>query len=79
VRRLVGASSFSLLSWLALSPAAIAAPAVVAFDFPAGPLGPALISYARQAHRQVLYDAGLVEGRARADWRVISPQLIKRW
>jgi outer membrane receptor protein involved in Fe transport len=63
VRRLVGVSSFSLLASLALSPAAIAAPAGVAFDVPAGPLGPALISYARQAHRQVLYDAGLVDGR----------------
>ena len=63
-RRHIGVSSYSLLAALALSPAAIAAPAGVAFDVRAGPLGPALLEYARQAHRQVLYDATLVAGRS---------------
>jgi outer membrane receptor protein involved in Fe transport len=64
-RRLIGASSVSLLAALLTAPAALAAPAVsgVSFDVPAGPLGPALIEYARQAHRQVFYEAALVAGR----------------
>ncbi|HEY2707195.1 MAG TPA: TonB-dependent receptor [Caulobacteraceae bacterium] len=46
-----------------MAPAAFAAPAGVTFDVPAGPLGPALIEYARQAHRQVFYETALMKGR----------------
>ena len=63
MRRLLGASSISLMAALAFAPVAIAAPAGVAFDLPAGPLGTALIEYARQAHRQVFYETSLVAGR----------------
>jgi iron complex outermembrane receptor protein len=59
----MGASSISLLAALLVAPAAIAAPAGVIFNVPAGPLGPALIEYARQAHRQVFYESALVKGR----------------
>lgn len=63
LRRLVGVSSISLLAALTIAPAAVAAPAGVTFKVPAGPLGPALIEYARQAHRQVFYETALVAGR----------------
>jgi outer membrane receptor protein involved in Fe transport len=64
LRRLIGALTCSLLAAFALGSAAIAAPAGVAFDVHAGSLDSALLAYARQAHRQVLYDAALVAGHS---------------
>lgn len=63
---LAAASACSLFAALAAGPTAAAAPARAAFDIPAGPLGPALLTYARQAHRQVLFGAALVSGRTTA-------------
>jgi len=42
---------------------AIAAPATVNFDIAQGPLGAALVQYARQSGQQLMFDAGLVTGR----------------
>lgn len=55
----------SLLTLLAVSPAAIAAPAEarIAFAIPAGPLESALTAYAQRANIQLLYTPDLVRGR----------------
>jgi outer membrane receptor protein involved in Fe transport len=56
------------LSALAIPPAAIAAPAApaatMAFHIAPGPLNSALLTYAAQSHRQMLYDTDLVAGLA---------------
>lgn len=65
MRRPFGALCYTFAAALAVSPAAaIAAPASVAYDIPAGSLNGALLKYAEQAHRQLFYDASLVAGRS---------------
>ncbi len=58
-----GALPWALAAALA-GPAAVAAPVGVPFDIPAGSLTGALLKYAEQAHRQVLFNADLVAGRS---------------
>lgn len=56
---LVSSACFGLMS---LSAPAIAGPAEVRFDIPAGPLEAALVTYGAQARRQILFDPAMVAG-----------------
>jgi len=59
----VGAVSAGVVAALMAAPAAaVSAPSASAFDIGPGPLEAALLAYAAQAHRQLLYDTGLVAG-----------------
>jgi outer membrane receptor protein involved in Fe transport len=70
-RASVGGVSIGLVAGVVLAPAlghaaeasALAAPkAIAVFHIEPGPLDAALLAYAAQAHRQLLYDTGLVAG-----------------
>jgi iron complex outermembrane recepter protein len=59
----VGAVSAGVIAALMAAPAVvIAAPAPAAFSIDSGTMESALLTYAAQSHRQLLYDAGLVAG-----------------
>ena len=63
MRRASGALPWAVAVALTVGPpAAIANPAGVTFDLPPGSLNGALLKYAEQAHRQVLFNADLVAG-----------------
>src|SRR3546814_2297543 len=59
---LYGCGSAALALWLAAAPVA-AAQSVRSFDIPAGDLGRALNSFARQANQELIFSSALVAGK----------------
>src|SRR3546814_14495231 len=66
---LYGCGSAALALWLAAAPVA-AAQSVRSFDIPAGDLGRALNSFARQANQEPIFSSALEIGRASCRERV---------